>query len=67
MANPLYDRLFGAYAGKQTPFLRLADGRTVTHAQFLEQAFHAGLRHDGRGEHHHLGRQPNHVVAGLAA
>lgn len=38
MANPLYDRLFGAYVGKQTPFLHLADGRTVTHAQFLEQA-----------------------------
>ncbi|SDD44617.1 malonate--CoA ligase [Ruegeria marina] len=38
MANPLYDRLFGTYAGKQTPFLHLSDGQTITHAQFLEQA-----------------------------
>lgn len=38
MANPLYDRLFGRHAGRSTPFLRLADGEVVSHAQFLEQA-----------------------------
>ncbi|MCL4132495.1 UNVERIFIED_CONTAM: hypothetical protein GTU68_017577 [Idotea baltica] len=38
MANPLYDTLFGRYSGQGTPFLHLADGRTVTHAAFLEQA-----------------------------
>ncbi|MGR3793273.1 malonate--CoA ligase [Vannielia sp. SX4] len=35
MANPLYDRLFGAHAGKSTPFLQLADGRSLSHAEFL--------------------------------
>lgn len=35
MANPLYDNLFGVYAGKTTPFLHLADGRTITHEAFL--------------------------------
>jgi len=35
MANPLYDGLFGVHAGKMTPFLHLADGRTITHRGFL--------------------------------
>ncbi|QDG78288.1 malonyl-CoA synthase [Labrenzia sp. PHM005] len=35
MANPLYDQLFGKHAGKATPFLHLADGSTLTHADFL--------------------------------
>ncbi len=35
MANPLYDRLFGIHAGKTTPFLKLVDGRVITHQDFL--------------------------------
>ncbi len=38
MANPLYDRLFGIHAGKDTPFLHLPDGQTLTHAAFLDMA-----------------------------
>jgi len=38
MANPLYDNLFGAHAGKATPFLHLPTGETVTHADFLSMA-----------------------------
>jgi malonyl-CoA/methylmalonyl-CoA synthetase len=38
MANPLYDRLFGAHAGKSTPFLHLPDGSTLTHDAFLKIA-----------------------------
>ncbi len=38
MGNPLYDRLFGIHAGKQTPFLHLPDGRKLTHADFLDTA-----------------------------
>ncbi len=38
MANPLYDRLFGRHLGKQTPFLHLPDGQTLTHADFLDMA-----------------------------
>ncbi|WP_179379411.1 malonate--CoA ligase [Jannaschia marina] len=34
MTNPLYDRLFGANAHRETPFLHLADGTTITHATF---------------------------------
>ncbi|MCZ4268772.1 malonyl-CoA synthase [Rhodobacteraceae bacterium G21628-S1] len=37
MANPLYDRLFGAHSGKTTPFLHLPDGRVLTHQDFLER------------------------------
>ncbi len=37
MANPLFDMLFGRHAGKDTPFLHLPDGDTITHAQFLAQ------------------------------
>ncbi|MBO9413179.1 MULTISPECIES: malonyl-CoA synthase [unclassified Ruegeria] len=38
MSNPLYDRLFGIHAGKDTPFLHLSNGQTVTHADFLDIA-----------------------------
>ena len=38
MPNPLFDTLFGRHAGKATPFLRLLDGRTLTHQDFLEKA-----------------------------
>ncbi len=38
MANPLYDGLFGAHAGKTTTFLYLPDGQIITHQQFLEMA-----------------------------
>ncbi|MES0828326.1 malonate--CoA ligase [Ruegeria sp. SCP11] len=38
MGNPLYDRLFGIHAGKDTPFLHLPDGQTLTHAAFLDLA-----------------------------
>ncbi|WP_425073606.1 malonate--CoA ligase [Sagittula sp. S175] len=36
--NPLYDRLFGKHAGKDTPFLHLASGETLIHAAFLAMA-----------------------------
>jgi len=35
MANPLFDTLFGRHYGKDTPFLHLPDGQTLTHAAFL--------------------------------
>ena len=38
MGNPLFDRLFGLHAGKDTPFLHLPDGSTITHAAFLDMA-----------------------------
>ncbi len=38
MANPLYDTLFGRHAGKDTPFLHLPNGTTLTHQGFLEIA-----------------------------
>jgi malonyl-CoA/methylmalonyl-CoA synthetase len=38
MNNPLYDALFGQHIGKQTPFLRLTDGSTVSHNAFLQEA-----------------------------
>ena len=38
MANPLYDGLFGAHAGKDTAFLQLLDGTTITHQDFLSIA-----------------------------
>jgi malonyl-CoA/methylmalonyl-CoA synthetase len=38
MSNPLYDTLFGAHAGKNTPFLILQDGAVWTHGTFLERA-----------------------------
>ena len=38
MANPLYDRLFGAHRGSSAPFLHLADGQVITYQDFLEMA-----------------------------
>ncbi|MAQ82111.1 MAG: malonyl-CoA synthase [Maritimibacter sp.] len=38
MPNPLYDRLFGRYAGQQTPFLHLPDGSVIAHDAFLRMA-----------------------------
>ncbi|MCB5198366.1 malonyl-CoA synthase [Loktanella sp. TSTF-M6] len=38
MTNPLYDALFGCHAGRQTPFLHLPDGNTITHDAFLRMA-----------------------------
>ncbi|KUJ84140.1 malonyl-CoA synthase [Ruegeria marisrubri] len=38
MTNPLYDRLFGIHAGKDTPFLHLPDGTVISHAEFLDTA-----------------------------
>ena len=35
MTNPLFDALFGDHVGKDTPFLYLPDGDTLTHDQFL--------------------------------
>ena len=35
MANPLYDTLFGAHQGQNTPFLHLLNGDTITHRAFL--------------------------------
>ena len=37
MTNPLYDDLFGTHAGKETPFLHLPGGATLTHAEFLRR------------------------------
>ncbi|WP_135506964.1 malonate--CoA ligase [Roseovarius aestuariivivens] len=38
MANPLYDTLFGAHAGKSDTFLHLPDGKTLSYKDFLGQA-----------------------------
>jgi malonyl-CoA/methylmalonyl-CoA synthetase len=38
MANPLFDALFGIHVGKETPFLHLPDGSTLSHAAFLARA-----------------------------
>lgn len=38
MPNPLFDALFAPHAGQQTRFLDLEDGRTLTHAEFLDMA-----------------------------
>ena len=57
MANPLYDTLFGAHAGRDAPFLHLSDGSTVTYAGFLAQA--AQIAHVLTG----LGLQPGDRVA----
>ena len=51
MANPIYDSLFGIHAGKDTTFLHLIDGMTLSHESFLGMAaqianltFDLGLR-----------------------
>ena len=36
MVNPLFDALFAHHLGKQTVFLHLADGTTLTHDAFLK-------------------------------
>jgi malonyl-CoA/methylmalonyl-CoA synthetase len=38
MANPLYDTLFGAHAGRSDTFLKLADGSEWSYAAFLANA-----------------------------
>ncbi|MDF0601739.1 malonyl-CoA synthase [Psychromarinibacter sp. C21-152] len=38
MANPLYDRLFGRHAGRDTPFLHRPGGTTLTHDAFVRMA-----------------------------
>jgi malonyl-CoA/methylmalonyl-CoA synthetase len=38
MTNPLYDALFAPHEGRTTPFLYLADGRRLSHDDFLQQA-----------------------------
>ncbi|WP_299817557.1 malonyl-CoA synthase [uncultured Roseibium sp.] len=38
MTNPLYDRMFGKHAGKDTPFLYLPGGTVLSHADFLGKA-----------------------------
>ncbi len=38
MANPLYDGLFGVHAGKDTTFLYLPDGKTLSYQAFLHTA-----------------------------
>ncbi len=35
MPNPLYDTLFGRHLGARSSFLHLADGRVLTHDEFL--------------------------------
>ncbi|MEM9047481.1 MAG: malonyl-CoA synthase [Pseudomonadota bacterium] len=49
MSNPLYTRLFGKHAGRNTPFLKLADGQSISHAEFLQMAarFAHALRASG--------------------
>ncbi len=57
MANPLYDTLFGAHAGRDAPFLHLLDGTVITYAGFLAQT--AQLAHVLTG----LGLAPGDRVA----
>ncbi len=57
MANPLYDGLFGAHAGKDTAFLQLLDGTTITHQDFLSTA--AQIAHVAT----QLGLKPGNRVA----
>ena len=38
MTNPLYDQLFGKYAGRETPFIHMTDGTVLTHQAFLAMA-----------------------------
>ena len=38
MTNPLYDALFAPHLGKQTPFIHVPDGQTLTHDAFLRMA-----------------------------
>lgn len=49
MTNPLFDKLFGKHAGKDTPFLMLSDGAALSHDAFLNMAarFANTIRHLG--------------------
>ncbi|QUJ75885.1 malonyl-CoA synthase [Sulfitobacter albidus] len=38
MNNPLYDTMFALHAGRDTPFLLLPEGGTITHAAFVARA-----------------------------
>jgi malonyl-CoA/methylmalonyl-CoA synthetase len=38
MTNPLFDALFGKYAGQASPFLYLPDGTVISHGAFLATA-----------------------------
>ena len=38
MSNPLYETLFGKYAGHSTTFLYLPDGKTISHDSFIRMA-----------------------------
>lgn len=38
MANPLYDELFGKHLGKDTIFLHLTNGQTISHDEFLKMS-----------------------------
>ena len=42
MTNPLFDALFAPHLGKNTPFLHLEDGITLTHNAFLRKAAQIG-------------------------
>ena len=42
MTNPLFDALFAPHLGKDTPFLHLEDGITLTHNAFLRKAAQIG-------------------------
>ncbi|MEL6234836.1 MAG: malonyl-CoA synthase [Pseudomonadota bacterium] len=48
MANPLYDCLFAAHAGRDAAFLHLPGGKTLSYAAFLAQA--AQLSHTLRSQ-----------------
>lgn len=37
MSNPLFDALFAPHYGRDTPFLHLSGGRTITHSAFLDE------------------------------
>lgn len=49
MTNPLFDKLFGKHAGKDTPFLMLSGGAVLSHHAFLKTAarFANTIRHLG--------------------
>lgn len=38
MTNALYDQFFGKHAGRETPFLILQDGSSISYGSFLEMA-----------------------------
>ena len=38
MSNPLYETLFGKYAGQSTTFICLPDGKKISHDSFIRMA-----------------------------